>query len=63
MKIRDIVIEVYGIDLSKPFPAPSDVMFAEKIINETINWIDSNVGMISEKAKKDLLKHMGVDDE
>lgn len=34
--------------------------FAELIVNECADWIDSNVGMIDEEARHDLLKHFGV---
>ena len=35
--------------------------FAELIVQECADWIDSNVGMIDEKARRDLLKHFGVE--
>jgi len=64
MKINEIADEVYGIDSSKPFSDSAMItltMFAERIINETINLIDTNVGMIDKEAREDLLKHLGVD--
>ena len=60
MKINEIADEVYGIDSSKPFSDSAMTLFAERVINETINWIDNNVGMIEKEAREDLLKHMGV---
>jgi len=35
--------------------------FAELIVQECADWIDSNVGMIDEEARRDLLKHFGVE--
>lgn len=38
------------------------IKFAELIVNECADWIDSNVGMIDEEARHDLLKHFGVEE-
>ena len=35
--------------------------FAELIVRECADWIDSNVGMVDEEARQDLLKHFGVE--
>ena len=39
------------------------VEYKELIVRECIDWIDSNVGMIDEEARRDLLKHFGIQDE
>ena len=33
---------------------------AELIVKECAYWINENVGMIDEEARKDLLKHFGI---
>ena len=32
-------------------------MFAELVINETVNWINENVGLVDEDARASLFKH------
>lgn len=35
--------------------------FAHGIVYETVKWINDNVGMVSDEAKKDLYLHLGLD--
>jgi hypothetical protein len=34
--------------------------FAELIVRECATWVNDNLGMVSEEARADLLKHFGV---
>ena len=64
-RIRELAEQAYGIDAGKPFHPSALVAlekFAELIVNECADWIDSNVGMIDEEARHDLLKHFGVEE-
>ena len=63
-RIQELAEQAYGIDDSKPFHPSALVAlekFAELIVNECADWIDSNVGMIDEDARRDLLNHFGVE--
>ena len=64
-RIQELAEQAYGIDDSKPFHPSALVAlekFAELIVEECADWIDSNVGMIDEEARRDLLKHFGVEE-
>ena len=36
--------------------------FAELIVQECATWVNDNLGMVSEEARADLLKHFGVEE-
>ena len=36
--------------------------FAELIVRECATWVNDNLGMVSEEARVDLLKHFGVEE-
>jgi hypothetical protein len=35
----------------------------ELIVRECAEWVNDNLGLVDEEARKDLLKHFGVEDE
>ena len=35
-------------------------IYTKLIVQETVKWINKNVGLVSEEARKDLNKHFGV---
>ncbi len=36
--------------------------FAELIVRECAVWVNDNLGLVDEEARKDLLKHFGVEE-
>lgn len=34
--------------------------FAELIVRECAEWVNDNLGLVDEEARKDLLRHFGV---
>jgi hypothetical protein len=36
--------------------------FAELIVRECAKWVNDNLGLVDEEARKDLLKHFGVEE-
>jgi len=35
--------------------------FAELIVRECAEWVNDNLGLVDEEARKDLLRHFGVE--
>jgi len=36
------------------------IKFAELIVRECAEWVNDNLGLVDEEARKDLLKHFGL---
>lgn len=52
--------EQAGLNAALLFNKEKLEKFTELIVKESANWINENVGMIDEEARKDLLKHFGI---
>ena len=52
--------EQAGLNAALLFNKEKLEKFTELIVKECAYWINENVGMIDEEARKDLLKHFGI---
>ena len=41
---------------------PECKKFTQLIVAECVTWVNDNLGMVSEEARADLLKHFGVEE-
>ena len=35
-------------------------VYTKLVVQETVKWVNNNVGLITEEARKDLHKHLGI---
>lgn len=52
-------------DAHAPYASEEQEYFAEKfaelIVRECAEWVNDNLGLVDEEARKDLLRHFGVE--
>jgi len=59
-RIKDLIKQV-GTDTSgKWLSVDKTDKLATILIDECVNWINENVGLVTDEAKQDLKKHIGV---
>lgn len=59
---RESKLEIFGLGARRDYWDAAVEKFAESIVRECATWVNDNLGMVSEEARADLLKHFGVEE-